>query len=119
MKKNQQRVKKHLLPTGKPIKRGMKVWMRCDSTSGYCHQFNIYMGKDDPNKGTEVGQKVVKLLCKDLKWKDHHVYMDRYIMLFCNTYAYYDCLSMKLILVHVLNIHFLLHLLGSLHQFLW
>lgn len=69
--------------TGKPIKRGMKVWMRCDSTSGYCHQFNIYMGKDDPNKGTELGQKVVKLLCKDLKWKGHHVYMDRYIMFFC------------------------------------
>lgn len=37
---------------------------------------------------------------------------------FCNTYAYYDSLSMKLILVHVLIIHFLLHLLGSLHQFL-
>lgn len=63
---------------GKPIKRGMKVWMRCDSTSGYCHQFNIYMGKDDPNKGTELGQKVVKLLSKDLKWKGHHVYMDRF-----------------------------------------
>ncbi|XP_052083040.1 piggyBac transposable element-derived protein 4-like [Mytilus californianus] len=63
---------------GKPIKRGMKVWMRADSTSGYCHQFNVYMGKDDPNKGPKLGEKVVKLLCKDLKWKGHHIYMDRY-----------------------------------------
>ncbi|XP_063442592.1 piggyBac transposable element-derived protein 4-like [Mytilus trossulus] len=63
---------------GKPIKRGMKVWMRSDSTSGYCHQFNVYMGKDDPNKGPKLGGKVVKLLCKDLKWKGHHIYMNRY-----------------------------------------
>lgn len=63
---------------GKPIKRGMKVWMRCDSSSGYCHQLNIYMGKDDPNRGPKLGEKVVKILCKDLKWKAHHVYMDRY-----------------------------------------
>lgn len=73
------------------------------------------MGKDDLNKGIELGQKVVKFFCKDLKWKGYYVYMDRYILFFCNIYVYYDSLSMKLILVYVFNIYFLLYLLGFLY----
>lgn len=29
----------------KPIKRGYKVWARCDSETGYLYQFNIYTGR--------------------------------------------------------------------------
>ena len=28
----------------KPIKRGIKIWMRCDAESAYLHQFDIYLG---------------------------------------------------------------------------
>jgi len=31
----------------KPIKRGYKVWMCCDSASSYVYQFSIYTGKSD------------------------------------------------------------------------
>lgn len=27
----------------KPIKRGIKIWERCDSKSGYAYDFNIYI----------------------------------------------------------------------------
>ncbi|CAG5054386.1 unnamed protein product [Parnassius apollo] len=30
----------------KPIKRGFKVWSRCDSLTGYLYQFEIYTGKN-------------------------------------------------------------------------
>lgn len=32
----------------KPIKRGYKVWARCESSSGYLHQFDIYV--DPPHR---------------------------------------------------------------------
>jgi hypothetical protein len=34
---------KQYLPA-KPIKRGIKVWMRCDSENAYLTDFNIYLG---------------------------------------------------------------------------
>jgi len=27
----------------KPVKKGFKVWMRCDSTIAYCHRFDVYL----------------------------------------------------------------------------
>ena len=69
---------KQYMPT-KPIKRGLKVWMRCDATSGFCHLYQIYLGKSEEQNTTGgIGSKVVKTMCKDLKWKGHHIYMDRY-----------------------------------------
>ena len=29
----------------KPVKRGLKVWMRSDSNKGYVSQFQVYVGK--------------------------------------------------------------------------
>lgn len=31
----------------KLTKRGIKMWMRCDSQTGYTYDFNIYSGKED------------------------------------------------------------------------
>ena len=30
----------------KPVRRGLKVWMRADSANGYVSQFQVYVGKD-------------------------------------------------------------------------
>ncbi len=34
---------KQFLPL-KPIKRGIKLWCRCDSVTGYCYDLNVYSG---------------------------------------------------------------------------
>ena len=49
---------KQFLPN-KPIKHGMKVWMRADSHNGYVSEFQVYVGKSgDSEKG--LGSRVVK-----------------------------------------------------------
>ena len=59
----------------KPIKRGIKIWMRCDAESAYLHQFNIYLGQGN-NSPNGLGYDVVMKLCQDLVAKKHHVYFD-------------------------------------------
>ncbi|XP_069127706.1 piggyBac transposable element-derived protein 4-like [Argopecten irradians] len=61
----------------KPVKRGFKIWMRCES-SGYCGDFRPYLGKHDQFRGRDLGARVVLHLCRPLKWKGHHVYFDRF-----------------------------------------
>lgn len=56
----------------KPIKRGMKVWMRCEP-NGYTNYYKIYLGKHDEMQGQSLGERVVKHLSKPLKWKGHHL----------------------------------------------
>lgn len=41
--------KKYLPP--KPIKKGIKIWMRCDSVNAYLIDFEIYL-----RKGTQVSE---------------------------------------------------------------
>ena len=41
----------------KPVRRGIKVWARADSSNGYVSAFQIYTGKQG---GTGLGAKVVK-----------------------------------------------------------
>ena len=51
--------------------------MRCE-TSGYTNDYRVYLGKHDAMSGPSLGERVVKHLCKPLKWKGHHVFLDRY-----------------------------------------
>lgn len=51
--------------------------MRCDP-DGYCHDFRPYLGKHDIFRGRGLGERVVTHMCRDLKWKSHHVFFDRY-----------------------------------------
>jgi hypothetical protein len=45
---------KQYLPL-KPIKRGVKIWERCASRTGYVYDFNIYSGKEEKSsEGTLV-----------------------------------------------------------------
>ena len=47
----------------KPVKRGVKVWMRCDAQTGYTYDMNIYAGKEsNPTEGANLGERVVKKL---------------------------------------------------------
>ncbi|KAL0879666.1 hypothetical protein ABMA27_003381 [Loxostege sticticalis] len=50
----------------KPIKRGYKVWARCDAKSGYFYVFDIYIGKADKNASSEegLGYNVIMKLCQ-------------------------------------------------------
>lgn len=57
----------------KPIKRGYKVWMRCDG-SGYACKFEIYSGKMQEVE-RNLGESVVKLMCEPLFGKNHWVYI--------------------------------------------
>ncbi|GFY50058.1 piggyBac transposable element-derived protein 4 [Trichonephila inaurata madagascariensis] len=56
----------------KPIKRGYKVWMRCDS-SGFACEFQIYTGKTEVerNLGERVEQKIIRQ-------KPHVLFFDNY-----------------------------------------
>ncbi|XP_039762449.1 piggyBac transposable element-derived protein 4-like [Pararge aegeria] len=53
----------------KPIKRGYKVWARCDSETRYLHQFNVYSGKCESNEDGDggLGFKVVMELCRTVQ----------------------------------------------------
>ncbi|KFM77001.1 PiggyBac transposable element-derived protein 4, partial [Stegodyphus mimosarum] len=60
----------------KPIKRGYKVWMRCDE-SGFASQFQIYTGKVKEVE-RNLGERVVKTLTEELYQKHHRLYMDNF-----------------------------------------
>ncbi|XP_018574683.1 piggyBac transposable element-derived protein 4-like [Anoplophora glabripennis] len=52
---------KQYLPL-KPIKRGIKIWQRCDAKSGYVYDFNIYSGKEAEVLDGTLGERVVRKL---------------------------------------------------------
>ena len=58
----------------KPVKRGLKVWVRADSANGYFSKFEVYTGKQKDRHG----EHVVKTLTKGLEKKNHHVFFDNY-----------------------------------------
>ncbi|GBM93636.1 hypothetical protein AVEN_197488-1 [Araneus ventricosus] len=61
----------------KPIKRGCKIWMRCDE-SGYACQFDIYTGKTAESIEKGLGERVVSSLYRTLFEKNHRVYFDNF-----------------------------------------
>ena len=48
----------------KPIKRGIKMWCRAESHSGYLCDFNIYSGENEAGVENGLGYAVVTNLCK-------------------------------------------------------
>lgn len=62
----------------KPIKRGYKVWARCDSQSGYLYQFQIYTGKKDGSAEEGLASSVVQRLCQQLEDQECHVTFDNF-----------------------------------------
>jgi len=64
----------------KPIKRGIKVWVRTDSKNGYFCEFIVYTGKaaDGMTRELSLGEKVVLRLPESLAGLNHHVFCDRF-----------------------------------------
>jgi len=73
----------------KPIKRGYKVWLRCDSSTGYSYQFEVYCGKS-PDQTTEVGlgNRVFTTLTESLSARDVHITFDNF---FLHTNSWSNC----------------------------
>ena len=69
---------KYIFPQAqKPIRRGIKLWKQCDSSSGYCQQFEVYLGKNStqPSKCGPIFDTVWSL-CKNIAGNYHHIYVD-------------------------------------------
>ncbi|XP_033730112.1 piggyBac transposable element-derived protein 4-like [Pecten maximus] len=62
----------------KPIKCGIKIWMRCDAETAYLSRFQIYLGKKEGGVEHGLGYNVVTSLCDDIHYHNHHVYFDNY-----------------------------------------
>ncbi len=63
----------------KPLRKGLKVWMLCDSRSGYCHRTRIYVGKpSDDLAAAALSHKVVTSLARGLEGRHHHIFMDSF-----------------------------------------
>ena len=63
----------------KPVKFGVKLFMLCDSKTGYCKNFTMYAGKDDRAVGnvSKTGAVVTELV-QDLLHSNHQLYMDNF-----------------------------------------
>ncbi|XP_033748367.1 piggyBac transposable element-derived protein 4-like isoform X2 [Pecten maximus] len=65
----------------KPVKFGIKVWERADSTNGYVNKLQIYTGRAGNEQGKrEVGlaARVVTDLTRDIVGSSRHVYVDNF-----------------------------------------
>ena len=63
----------------KPTKWGIKVWMLCESSSGYCLNFQVYTGRvEGPAAPHGLGYRVVMDMMEPYLDKNHHVYFDRF-----------------------------------------
>ena len=63
----------------KPVKRGIKVWVRADATNSFVSAMQVYTGKEDggqPEHG--LGHCVVCDLVSDLKGKNYHIFCNNF-----------------------------------------
>ena len=66
----------------KPIKRGLKLWVRADS-DGYISIFSMYQGKGTGTGGAHredfgLGESVVIDLCQDILGRGHRVFFENF-----------------------------------------
>ena len=62
----------------KPTKWGIKVWMLCESQSGYCLDFDIYTGRYTEVSENGLGYDVVRELTLPYQNRHYHIYFDRF-----------------------------------------
>jgi len=61
----------------KPIKRGYKVWCRCDAHNGFTCDFQVYLGaSDSPEK--DLGIRATIDVTKHVFNKGYHIYCDNF-----------------------------------------
>jgi len=61
----------------KPTKRGYKVWVLAESTTGYVYNFEIYTGKDEQRR-LSLGEHVVMSLIDGIDLKNRQLFFDSY-----------------------------------------
>ena len=66
----------------KPVKRGIKVWCRADSHSGYLCEFQVYTGRSSSEQDG-LGKRVVLDLSRRLQGGYYHLYFDNYFSQLC------------------------------------
>ena len=63
----------------KPTKRGIKVWVLAESSTGYFSRLEVYTGKKANKKAEKgLGEKVVKSLTQDFHNRWHRCYFDNF-----------------------------------------
>ncbi|XP_044761190.1 piggyBac transposable element-derived protein 1-like [Coccinella septempunctata] len=62
----------------KPVKRGIKMWLRCDAQSGYTYDFNIYAGRETEAQIGTLGERVVNSLASTIRQDDVTLCFDRF-----------------------------------------
>ena len=62
----------------KPVKRGIKLWTRCDAKTGYVYDTRIYCGKEDSCQQGTLGERVVKTLCSTIRNQEVILVFDRF-----------------------------------------
>ena len=63
---------------GKPIQWGFKMWCRCESKTGYLHEFDIYTGKKRGQVEYGLGEGVVLHLTEKIQHLGCKVYIDNF-----------------------------------------
>jgi hypothetical protein len=64
----------------KPTRWGLKVWLRCDSVTGFCHQVDLYLGRDQyTGIQKSVGHAVVEKLIQGLEEQNLYVCFDNFL----------------------------------------
>lgn len=64
----------------KPVKRGIKLWLRCDSLTGYTYDFNVYCGKETMQSEGTLGERVVARLAETISNPDTALCFDRFLL---------------------------------------
>lgn len=62
----------------KPVKRGIKVWVRADPTNGFVCAIQVYTGKEGHQSEHGLGHRVVSDLLRDLHGKNYHIFCDNF-----------------------------------------
>ena len=61
-----------------PKNLGVKLWVLCEATSGYCLCFQLYKGNSDTGKEHGLAYRVVMDLMDGYIKKNHHLYVDNF-----------------------------------------
>ena len=71
----------------KPIRWGIKLWVLCETKTGYVYNFDVYLGKDEGNVDHNLAQRVVKKPVMLVENKYHHLYMDNF---YCDPHLFLE-----------------------------
>ena len=78
----------------KSISWGIKLWVLCEAKTGYVHNLDVYLGKEEGNVEHNLARRVVKELVTLIENKHHHLYMDNF---YCDPYLFMELEGKKIL----------------------